>query len=95
MMTYYRIPNPVRSSELFPTISPIAELEFRSSVVGERLPDHALDLAKRLEVEPEAVARRAMAMESRQFPPGAVVMWRLCKKTGLAEGWEIERPLTA
>ena len=87
-MNYYRIPNPVRFSELFPTISLVGEQEFRS-VVGKRLPDHSLDLAKRLEVEPEAVARRAMAMESRQFAPGAVVMWRLCKETGLAEGWQI------
>jgi len=94
MMTYYRIPSPIHSSELFPTISPIGEKEFRS-VVGERLPDHSLDLAKRLEIEPAAVARRAMAMGSRRFPPGAVVMWRLCTKTGLAEGWEVERPLTA
>ena len=93
-MTYYRIPNPVRSSEVFPTISPIGEQEFRS-VVGERVPDHALDLAIRMEVEPAAVARWAMAMGSRQFAPGAVVVWRLCKKTGLAEGWEVERPLTA
>jgi hypothetical protein len=89
MLNYYRIPNPVRFSELFPTISSVGEQEFRSAV-GQRSPDHALDLAKRLEVEPAAVARRAMAMESRQFPPGAVVMWRLCKETGLAEGWQIE-----
>jgi len=94
MMTYYRIPNPVRSSELFPTISPVGEQEFRS-VVGERSPDHALDLAEHMEIEPEAVARRAMAMESRRFGPGAVVMWRLCKKTGLAHGWELGRPPAA
>jgi hypothetical protein len=89
MMNYYRIPNPVRYSELFPTISSVGEPEFRS-VVGERSPDHALNLAERLEIEPEAVARRAMAMGSRQFPPGAIVMWRLCKNTGLAEGWQVE-----
>ena len=64
-------------------------------MVGERLPRFTLDLAKRLEIEPEAVARRAMAMGSRQFPPGAVVMWRLCKQTGLAEGWEVELPPAA
>ena len=89
MMIYYRIPNPIRYSELFPTISRVGEQEFRS-VVGERSPDHTLDLAEHLEIEPEAVARRAMARGSRRFPPGAIVMWRLCKKTGLAEGWEVE-----
>jgi hypothetical protein len=94
MMTYYRIPNPARSSEIFPTIRPIGEPEFRSTV-GERLPDQTLDLARRLEMEPDAVARRAMAMGSRRFPPGSVVMWRLCKQTGLAEGWEVELPPAA
>jgi hypothetical protein len=94
MLMYYRIPNPVRSSELFPTIRLVGEPEFRL-MVGERSPEHTLDLARRLEMEPEAVARRAMAMGSRRFPPGAVVMWRLCTQTGLAEGWEVELPPAA
>jgi hypothetical protein len=94
MLTYYRIPNPAHASEHFPTISLIGEPEFRS-MVGARSPEQTLDLAKRLEIEPEAVARRAMAMGSRRFSPGAVVLWRLCKQTGLAEGWEVELPPAA
>jgi len=94
MLTYYRIPSPAHASEHFPTISLIGEPEFRL-MVGERSPEHTLDLAIRLEMEPEAVARRAMAMGSRRFRPGAVVMWRLCKQTGLAEGWEVDLPPAA
>jgi hypothetical protein len=91
MILYFRIPNPA-AGDPYSRITPIDESEFRSAA-GDRSPDQVVDLAALQQSEPDAIARRALAMETRRLPAGAVVVWRLRKETGLAEGWQVA-PLT-
>jgi hypothetical protein len=81
---YYRVINPekapLRSTDSvgFSETSTIGEAEF-TAAVGERQPDARAEA-------------RALVAESRRFPLGAVVYWRVSEATGGAEGWLATAP---
>jgi hypothetical protein len=81
---YYRVTNPdkplpLRGDETdfagFSGREPIGEGEF-SAAAGDRQPDVRVN-----------VRGRSVENESRRFPDGAVVYWRVDEETGEAEGW--------